>query len=96
MILIQDNASYHKQKSVCEWFEKNKDWITVFNLPPYSPEFNAVEGIWKYTRKEGTHNKYFESKESIIKALKRVFLGIQRWPHKIEGYIKPFAKGIYV
>jgi hypothetical protein len=38
---VQDNASYHKDANVWDWFAANRSWWTVFNLPPYSPEFNA-------------------------------------------------------
>lgn len=60
---IQDNASYHKDKTVWSWFKDNRSWIEVYNLPPYSPEFNAQEPLWKHTRKSGTHNKYFETQD---------------------------------
>jgi len=59
--LIQDNASFHKET----W----KFWSSLPNtagrsrcssLPPYSPDFNATERLWHYTRKESTHNRYFD------------------------------------
>ena len=62
----------------------------VYNLPPYSPEFNAAEPLWKYTRKVGTHNRYFESETEIVETLTKVFKGIQRDPKQIEGYLRPF------
>lgn len=70
---IQDNASYHKDGVVWEWFSNNRKWIEVYNLPPYSPEFNAAEPLWKYTRKVGTHNRYFESETEIMETLTQVF-----------------------
>lgn len=88
---IQDNASYHKKSEVWDWFKDNRDWITVYNLPAYSPEYNAAEPLWKYTRKVGTHNRYFESEDEIIDTLNQVFHGIQKNPQKIMGYLKPFS-----
>jgi len=61
IILIHDNASYHHSPEVREWKDAYKRYIHIEPLPPYSPELNAAEKIWKYTRKEATHNKYFES-----------------------------------
>jgi putative transposase len=43
--LIQDNASYHKDSTVWDWFRRHRLRIEVFNLPPYSPELNALERI---------------------------------------------------
>lgn len=87
---IQDNASYHKDRNIWEWFSDNKRRIEVYNLPPYSPEYNAAEPLWKYTRKTGTHNRYFESENDIVETLAKVFKKIQRNPKQIEGYINPF------
>ena len=49
-ILIQDNASYHKDRDVWSWFAANRHWLEVHQLPPYSPEFNPTERLWQYTR----------------------------------------------
>lgn len=87
---IQDNASYHKDKAVWAWFGDNRKWLKVTNLPPYSPELNAQESLWKYTRKNGTHNKCFNDYEEILDALENVFQGIQRNPENIRGYLTPF------
>ncbi len=53
-ILIQDNASYHKDCDVWSWFGANRHWLEVHQLPPYSPEFNPTERLWQYTRRTGT------------------------------------------
>lgn len=87
---IQDNASYHKSEEVWEWFKENRKWIEVYNLPPYSPEFNAAEPLWKYTRKSGTHNKCFESKDEVEETLYEVFGRIKKDPGQIRGYLTPF------
>jgi len=55
--LIQDNASYHKKPEVYDWFASERKRLEVFCLPPYSPEFNATERIWQYTRRDATHNE---------------------------------------
>jgi hypothetical protein len=88
--LIQDNASYHKDRTVWDWFKANRRWIEVHQLPPYSPEFNAAEKIWRYTRKEGTHNRYFSTQDDLVDTLSRIFRRIQRRPGEIMGYMRPF------
>jgi transposase len=87
---IQDNAPYHKDGTVWEWFKENRSWLHVKNLPPYCPELNATEFIWNFTRIEGIHNQYFDSKDEIINSLKSVFSEIKRNPKRIQGYIQPF------
>jgi transposase len=87
---IQDNASYHKDSEVWDWFGDNRKWIEVYNLPPYSPELNAAEPIWKYTRKVGTHNKCFHSQDEVLSTLEEVFDDLKKHPSRIRGYLKPF------
>jgi transposase len=87
---IQDNASYHKDSEVWDWFSENKKWLQVKNLPPYCPEFNATEHIWHHTRVKGIHNQHFNSKEQIIDNLEKVFFNIKKHPKQIQGYLHSF------
>ena len=87
---IQDNASYHKSSETWKWFKNNRKWIEVHNLPPYCPELNAAEPLWKFTRKEGTHNKYFESEEALRNTLDQVLGTMYENPETISGYMTPF------
>ena len=87
---IQDNASYHKDGRVWEWFGQNRRWLDVHLLPPYSPEFNAAEPLWHHTRVHGTHNRYFHNVEAIADSLQNIFESIQCEPSQILGYLRPF------
>jgi len=40
--------------------------ITLFHLPPYSPELNPVENIWQYLRQNQLSNRVFDSYENIV------------------------------
>jgi len=90
VIYIQDNASYHKEQEVREWFEANRKWLEVQPLPAYSPEFNAAEPLWHHTRVQGTHNRCFINRQEIMGSLHRVFHDMQRHPASITGYLRPF------
>jgi transposase len=89
-VLIQDNASYHKDKGVWLWFGENRKWLTVYNLPPYCPELNATERLWHHTRLTGTHNRYFTTLDELHDSVSRVLKSIQRRPEQIRGYLKPY------
>lgn len=90
VLYIQDNAAYHKDSDVWTWFNENRKWIEVYNLPPYSPELNATERLWHHTRVSGTHNRYFDSVDNLYDTLISVFRSMQKDPRRIEGYLKPF------
>ena len=91
VIFIQDNASYHKEQDVSSWFEANSSWWQKYDLPPYSPEFNATERLWHHTRMNGTHNRYFASLDELRHTLTSIFRSIQRDPDQIRGYLQPFT-----
>ena len=41
--------SYHKSKRIKGFLAKHKG-INIFYLPPYAPEYNPVEQIWKWIK----------------------------------------------
>lgn len=90
-LLVQDNASYHKAKEIWSWFKSNRSWLEVYQLPPYSPEFNATERMWQHTRRNGTHNRYFKTEDELFGTLTRVFGAMQDQPESISGYCRPFC-----
>lgn len=89
--LIQDNASYHKKPEVYAWFGANRMRVEVNLLPSYSPEYNAVERIWNYTRKHSTHNRYFDTVAELCESLFDTFADIQEHPENILGLLNPFC-----
>jgi transposase len=77
IILIEDGARYHGGKIVNPIKEKYKDdgRLFVYRLPSYSPDYNPIEKLWKNTKKDATHCKYFPTFEdlraSVIKAFEK-------------------------
>ena len=88
--LIQDNAAYHKHRDVWQWFADHRKYIEVHNLPPYSPECNAIERIWHHTRLHGTHDRYFVTQEELRSTLTSTFRSIQMNPKQVMGYLLPY------
>ena len=50
--LILDNLRVHHSKAVTDWVEDHKAQISLFHLPPYSPEYNPDE----YLNNDLKHN----------------------------------------
>lgn len=90
-VLIHDNASYHKDRDVWAWFGDNREWLTVYHLPPYCPDLNATERLWHHTRVRGTHNRYFLTLPELRDTVIRVFRSMQRAPNQIRGYVQPYC-----
>lgn len=73
LYLILDNASWHKARDLRDFFIENQDRLVGIFLPPYSPELNPIERVWRITRRQVTHNRYFESIEELETALTSYF-----------------------
>lgn len=52
VLLIWDNASWHKSEKIRGWLKDNPGVIELFNFPPYAPELNPQEHVWKALRDE--------------------------------------------
>ncbi|NBR95639.1 MAG: IS630 family transposase [Proteobacteria bacterium] len=59
-ILIMDGAGWHKSKGLI--VPKN---IQIVLLPPYCPELNPVEGLWKYIKNHTIKNRVFKTLENL-------------------------------
>src|SRR5258708_3818641 len=59
MVAISDNAQYHRSKLHLEWRNQRAPQFGLDFLPPYSPDLNPIERVWKLTRRLCPHNRYF-------------------------------------
>src|SRR3970282_2063025 len=58
MHIILDNSKYHHAKLLQPWLEKHSDEIKLDFLPPYSPDLNPIERVWKLKRGICRHQQY--------------------------------------
>ena len=90
VFLIHDNAAYHKAPEVREWLSRYGHRFHLCLLPPYSPEFNAIEPVWHHVRMQATHNRYHSSEQEFVAVLEGALSSIARRPAQIQGYLNPF------
>lgn len=72
--LIWDNAGYHKDEAVVEFAKALA--IEIHYLPPYSPNLNPIERLWKLMRERVMYNTYYstftEFTDAILAFLKHI------------------------
>jgi transposase len=56
--LVLDNARYQKNAYILEVAHSLN--IELLYLPPYSPNLNLIERLWKFVKKEVLYSKYYE------------------------------------
>lgn len=64
ILLCCDGAAWHKANA-----PSIPDNIRLFFIPPYTPEMNPIEQIWKELRKMGFRNEVFATLEKVVKRL---------------------------
>ncbi len=69
--IIADGACYHKSKEVKE-FTKGKN-IEIHALPPYSPNLNPIEQLWKIMNEYVRNNKYYKTAKEFRSAIDDFF-----------------------
>jgi len=63
IVIFWDNASWHKGSKVREFLSKTRHNFHLINFPPYTPEENPQEHVWKAAREHVTHNKLLKNLE---------------------------------
>ena len=83
--IILDNAGYHKSEKMREFI--NKTNITLHFLPPYSPNLNSIERLWKILHEQVTYNRYYPKFADFTEGILNFFDNIQDYRHIIQARI---------
>ena len=65
--IITDNAGYYRAKEVREYLRTSR--IRIEYLPPYSPNLNLIERLWKFMRKQVLYNRYYSTFDDFRREL---------------------------
>ena len=68
ILIILDNASFHKKKEILTEIENNLPNIILEFLPAYSPDYNLIELVW-HSAKEYIAHREFENKEQLAQVV---------------------------
>ena len=49
IVVVWDNLGTHRSARMRRYLAA-RDWLTVFYLPPYTPELNPVESVWSHLK----------------------------------------------
>ncbi len=73
ILLVWDNAPWHKSKKIKKYLKRINGLaktrnLELLNFPKYAPKLNPQEHVWKEARKEVSHNHTFATFPELIKA----------------------------
>jgi len=85
ILLICDNARFHKAKWLTQWIAAQSEWLRLEFLPAYSPDFNPIERLWKWMKGEFTHNKCWKTKKALYKYLSDIISKISSYADSLKS-----------
>lgn len=72
-VLVVDNASVHKSKKVRSHFEDwNSRGLHVFYLPPYSPQLNIAETVWRILKGKWVAPHDYATKQGLFQKVEEI------------------------
>lgn len=80
--IILDQAGYHKCAAVQAWVEQNPP-IMLHLLPPYSPNLNTIERVWKLMHEHTVNNIYSPTFKTFTENIRSFLTDI--FPKKALG-----------
>ncbi len=83
--MIWDNAGYHKNGELRSFIKTTK--IVLHYLPPYLPNLNPIERLWKVMHEQVTYNRYYEKFKDFTEAIVGFFENIDRYSSIIKSRI---------
>jgi putative transposase len=84
--LLWDNYSSHTSTQIREWAQGQEHWLRIVQLPPYAPELNPVELLWKIVE-DLLANRAFRSIHELAEAADAALRKIKQAPHLLHGFL---------
>jgi transposase len=85
IVLILDNAPYNHSYLVNDTAEKLN--IKLEYLPPYCPNLNLIERLWKFLKKKVKTNNYCEHFEDFQNSILHFFENIQIYQQDLQSLL---------
>ena len=80
IVMILDNAKIHHARLLNDFLTENKDKLSLIFLPPYSPNLNLIEELWRWLKDSVINNVFFHSRTDIQAAVNKFITYINSIP----------------
>jgi transposase len=83
IVMVLDNAKIHHAKLLQPFLETYKERLTLFFLPPYSPNLNLLERVWKWLKESVIANRFHASQAEIRTSVLSFLEHLSLFPEKV-------------
>lgn len=85
IVLVWDRLNTHVSRRMRDLVAE-RDWLTVFLLPAYSPDLNPVECVWAHV-KRSLANLAVMALDRLEALVRNRLKRLQYRPHTLDGFI---------
>lgn len=85
MVVVLDNAGYHKSLAVREWWRAHAAQIQPFFLPAYAPQLNLIERVWRYLKSKLACHRWWNDLDRLQRAAATLLSGLAVHFHATDG-----------
>jgi transposase len=86
VFLIMDNSQVHRSKILKEYVEQSRGMLTLFFLPPYSPDLNPDEWVWKNVKHDNLGRASVKSESELAQFAQTALAKLKDIPGKIRAF----------
>jgi transposase len=72
IVLVLDNAAYHKSASALAALSLFEHRLMVMWLPPYCSDLNPIERFWRHLKDLACANKLEDNIENVVKTTEKI------------------------
>ena len=90
LLLVWDNCGWHRGGEVQTWIKRDGNTKTLY-FPPYTPDLNPQEHVWKAGRKATTHNLHITNIEQTTEDFK-AYITSRTFGYELCG-LRPHGSG---
>jgi transposase len=95
VFLILDGHPVHRSRAVKEFAASTKGKLRLFFLPPYSPELNPDEWVWKNVKHDRVGKTAITSFDDLRHKAESALLRLQRLPELVRAFFRdPYLRYI--
>lgn len=89
-MLVWYNLNTHLTAGLRAWIARGH-WLAVYQLPPYAPDLNPVEGLWSVIRRGPIANRIITDPEHLLRIVRTSLRRIQWRGALINGSLTATA-----
>ena len=81
-----DNSQVHRARILKAHAEQSKGMLTLFFLPPYSPDLNPDEWVWKNVKHDNLGRASVKSEGELAQFASAALAKLKEMPEKLRSF----------